>query len=335
MTQFSYFHTGWSIKKRLIILISGNRNLFLFRWLDVWAKKYHEIYENSNFWVDFNGEYRVISKLNREKTKTVFDVGANVGYYAKLLKRSYPNADIHCFEVMQDTFKQLKNRMNGEEKVHINNFGLSDKKETVSFNYYPDAHWLTTQYENVTGSDEQSIQVQAYLQRGDRYCKEKKIQTIDFLKIDVEGSELQVIRGFENILSHGDIAVIQFEYGKTNIYGGSILKDFYDFLEPKGYVLGKVYPNYVDFSPYHVNKEDFIGPNYLAVHKSKNELLESLKNPSKFNHKKEFARGIEVYSIQYETRILIHIFFLLSSLKFSTIALLCLKILTKIKEKIL
>ena len=282
----------YRLKKNLIILISGNRNLLLFRWLNTLAKKYHEVYENYNFWVDFNGEYRVISKLDKEETDIIFDVGANVGYYTILLKRSFPNAEIHCFEVIDDILKKLKKRANGENRVHINNFGLSNKKETVSFNYYPDSHWLTTQYENVTGSDDKSIQVKAKLEIGDEYCEKKKIGIIDFLKIDVEGSELKVLEGFEKMISKGYIHVIQFEYGKTNIYGGTMLKDFYYFLEPKGYVLGKIYPNYVDFGPYSIFKEDFIGPNYLAVHESKSELLKSLKNPSKFNHKKEYNKSL-------------------------------------------
>ena len=39
-----------------------------------------------------------------------------------------------------------------------------------------------------------------------------------------------------------------------------LLYDFYEFFETRGYVVGKIYPNYVDFRAYDLNDEDFLGP---------------------------------------------------------------------------
>jgi len=44
--------------------------------------------------------------------------------------------------------------------------------------------------------------------------------------------------------------------------------------------LGKIYPNYVDFREYRFQDEDFLGPNYLAVHSSLESLIESLRRGS-------------------------------------------------------
>jgi hypothetical protein len=85
-----------------------------------------------------------------------------------------------------------------------------------------------------------------------------------------------VLRGFEETMGRDAIDIIQFEYGRVNIVTHFLLRDFYEYLEPRGYVIGKIYPGYVDFRPYSVDFEDFRGPNYLAVLKSKPAYIQPL-----------------------------------------------------------
>jgi hypothetical protein len=54
------------------------------------------------------------------------------------------------------------------------------------------------------------------------------------------------------------------------------LKDFYEFLEAYGYLIGKLYPYGVHFKNYSYDDEDFKGPNFIAVHESCDELIELL-----------------------------------------------------------
>lgn len=61
------------------------------------------------------------------------------------------------------------------------------------------------------------------------------------------------------------IRVIQFEYGFMNASIGVLLKDFYELLESRGYVVGKLFPQTVRFRKYSVFDEDFLGPNYIAT----------------------------------------------------------------------
>ena len=50
------------------------------------------------------------------------------------------------------------------------------------------------------------------------------------LKIDVEGFELEVLKGAEKLLREGRIKIIQFEFNEVNIIQRRFLKDFYDEL---------------------------------------------------------------------------------------------------------
>jgi len=52
---------------------------------------------------------------------------------------------------------------------------------------------------------------------------------VDFLKVDVEGHELECFRGANTLLSNRRIKAIQFEYGGCNIDSRVFLKDIFAF----------------------------------------------------------------------------------------------------------
>ncbi len=70
---------------------------------------------------------------------------------------------------------------------------------------------------------------------------------------------------------------MQFEYGYLNISSHRLLYDFYNFFEPLGYIIGKVFPKTVEFREYKVKYEDFLGPNYIAVQDKDEELIRVLR----------------------------------------------------------
>jgi hypothetical protein len=96
--------------------------------------------------------------------------------------------------------------------------------------------------------------------RGDEFCETNGIDIIHFLKVDAENADMEVLRGFTQMLQKGAVKCIQFEH-----QGGRYLKDFYDFLQPLGYSIGKLYANYIDFREYNAEMEDLLGPNYIAL----------------------------------------------------------------------
>lgn len=112
--------------------------------------------------------------------------------------------------------------------------------------------------------------------RGDDYCAEHSIDHIDLLKIDAEGTDHLVLKGFERLLEARAVEAVQFEYGRANILNHFLLADFYQFLGAAGMVVGKLYPNYVDFRRYDEVHEDFIGPNYVAVRDDRPDLVKLL-----------------------------------------------------------
>jgi hypothetical protein len=58
---------------------------------------------------------------------------------------------------------------------------------------------------------------------------------------------------------------MQIEYGDTYIPSGSTLKALYELVEPHGYSIGRLYPNYVDFKSYEYRDDNFRMGNLIAV----------------------------------------------------------------------
>ncbi|MEZ4742405.1 MAG: FkbM family methyltransferase [Bdellovibrionota bacterium] len=263
-----------NFKEVIIFIIARFRNKILIRTLAKMAAAFTKGYENYSFNPLLNGELRVIKVLSNFNPDLIFDVGANHGHWTSTAQKILPQTQFHCFELSEDTFSILKKNLMGKKNIYLNSFGLSEKTEDIEFNYAigHDTHSsiCTTA---ISGDYERR---KARVVAGHEYAKKFNLESIFFLKIDVEGGEHLVLKGFEEMIRKQRIVMIQFEYGKTNINTKFFLKDFYEILEKNGYKIGKIYPSYVDFKQYKNLNEDFIGPNYLAVLDSHTSLIKQL-----------------------------------------------------------
>lgn len=256
--------------------LSRHRRHYSVRRLDHVLLQLHRGYENKNYDICTNGEMAILVRLaGTGNVKTVFDVGANRGEWCDLAIKLFPGAEIHAFEIVPETFNHLQRRFGSVRNVVLNGIGLSNREGPINVYFLPEHHALAT---CVAGFSEWFHGYYPTIQRvstitGDHYCTSKGIEAIDFLKIDVEGFEPQVLRGFKGMLSRARIDVIQFEYGYVNIDTHFLLKDFYELFSQAKMVVGKIYPTYVDFRPYRYVDEDFYGPNFLAVRSDRQDLL--------------------------------------------------------------
>jgi FkbM family methyltransferase len=242
------------------------------------ANIYVRAAKNLNYDMTSNGELHVLDCLSSFDFRTVFDVGANRGDYTRACLERLPKAHIHAFEIAPKTFAALEAAVADCERITLNAFGLSDRAGHIQFNYNTELDDLSTSFDATKKLHATGWQTLALpIITGDEYCSNHAISHVDLLKMDVEGAEHLVLAGFRNMLTAGNIAAIQFEYGMVNIYTKFLLVDFWSLLADYGYVLGPIMPRGVVFRDYDPMQEDFLGPpNFLAVQSSKRDLIKAL-----------------------------------------------------------
>lgn len=229
---------------------------------------------NHNYDAETNGEYWLLRRLSQFPLKTIWDAGANVGDWTRMAKQCFPAATIYAFEIHPDTFQELSRRTAGLTGVIPANLGLSDSEGSVELHCYGNQSTLSSLLAYPHDLPRRTIPCKVVT--GDGYSTANGINQIDFLKMDVEGAEPQVLRGLAHTIERGGVDLIQFEYGRVNILSRFLLRDFYEYLALEGYLIGKLYPAYVDFREYRLTDEDFLGPNYIACRKEKFRYLAAL-----------------------------------------------------------
>jgi FkbM family methyltransferase len=238
-------------------------------------------YNTENALDEFNrtGEAWLLNQLSSLPLTTIFDVGSNQGEWTKLARQSFPLATIHTFEIMPETYRKFLNNGTLDINVVPNGFGLGSFTGTIPMKYCAFNDTFNTHLRMLAPGSMENMEFEwrdCLVIKGDEYVKAHKVDHIDILKIDVEGAEPLVLDGFNNFIKNGNIGLIQFEYGTANIIARWLLVDAYELLTPLGYVLGRLQDGGVTFQPYNLTMENFFGPNFIAVHQSRKDLLTAL-----------------------------------------------------------
>jgi FkbM family methyltransferase len=268
---------AYSAHRYVVSAISSRHRNPIVRGLRRVSHSYLDLSGNHSYDAGRNGEFRLLRRLGAGNVECVFDVGANEGEWVMGAARLLPQARFHCFEIVPDTARELVERTRAiGDRIQINAVGLSDAPGTLDVHVYPGFT------EGASATDFEHSGMRSELQKcdvivGDSFCEERGIERIDLLKIDTEGFDLRVLRGFDRMLGLGAIDVVQFEYGLANIASRALLADFHAFLGGHGFAVGKIWPTEVDFRAYDPRlDEDFRGPNYLAVRHGRADLLARL-----------------------------------------------------------
>jgi len=155
------------------------------------------------------GDYGLEVALHLEKFlqpgMTFVDVGANVGYFSALaLNTVGPTGSVHSFEPVPDLFRRLEAlaHANPQYQLACNRCALGSKAEsrTIAIAGVTNAGWNTL----VPNFMEPSGQVEntsVDVQRLDEYLALQGINSVDLIKIDVEGYEFPVLQGAEDFLT--------------------------------------------------------------------------------------------------------------------------------------
>ncbi len=176
------------------------------------------------------GEWRFVSRLLRPGM-TVFDVGANQGFYTMLAaQRVGPQGKVIAFEPVPDEFRKLRRnaQVNQARNATLEPLALGSREGFADMFMCLDGcgsfSSLRPPAEDVKA---RTGLIRVPITTLDTYVRDKDIRSIDFIKIDAEGGELDVMKGGRHVLNvlrpalmceMEDRRTKQWSYGAGEIY---------------------------------------------------------------------------------------------------------------------
>ena len=178
------------------------------------------------------------------QARTVFDVGANLGQSAILFLAWFPESKIYCFEPVGETFSQLQKNFMGNNRIDFFHlaFGHTSTKGKMLLKGKSEMFTLSKMQEMEASGYDACRTEEVEVATIDEFCRAKEIDRINFLKVDTEGGDLDVLRGAEHMLIEQQIDVIQVEAGMNQKNKWHIpLEILKTHLESKDYYLFGIY----------------------------------------------------------------------------------------------
>lgn len=263
---------GYSSFCKPLILLTGNRYVQDLLKLVLHVTQ-HLMGIGSGSVCTTSGEV-ILLKVLREVSEppfNIFDVGANKGLFLQLIASVIGDepCHVHAFEPVKKTFSILEKSIPPSINCITNNFalGATDSFATIYSDSYESVLASLTKrdltHEGKTFSVEQQTRVKCL----DSYCRENNINSIDLLKIDVEGHELDVLLGGNNVFREGRIKILSFEFGAACIDTRIFFKDLFQFVKSSEMDIFRITRSgyLVHITSYHERHEQFITTNFLCI----------------------------------------------------------------------
>lgn len=192
----------------------------------------------------------IINGLSQAQISVIFDVGSNRGLTTQEYLDNFPNATIHAFEPFEEVYTDYLRKFSSNKKVIFNPLALSDKIgiSILNINNSVDTNSLLKSKFIGASSDKSCVTMsstQVHTTTIDEYVMKHRINKIDILKIDVQGNELNVLKGAKIALAENRISMIYLEtYFKAQYEDQPLFNDIFSFLYSKGYELQDIYDPY-------------------------------------------------------------------------------------------
>ena len=180
---------------------------------------------------------------------TIFDVGAYVGDFTWIYSQLVGKAGhVYAFEASGENSNKLIQlcALMDLKNVTCEHVAVADFSGPIDFHRYGDGYesWGTLASRNfdllhLEVIPEQQVERISAITL-DEYCSKNHIKFIDLLKIDVEGAELQALRGAVELFKGKKIGCCLFEYGSTTFDMGNSPKEITEFFNLVGYKISSL-----------------------------------------------------------------------------------------------
>lgn len=215
------------IGKEEILIKSQNINLLI----EIRDPIEREIFFNLSYEEEQIATLVEFSKKNKQDF--FLDIGSNCGYYALFIAKTFPSTHVIAFEPIKKTYEKLVKNIhlnNLKKQIQTFNFGLSDTNDEVQMRTlikkgFIQSGGFTVNDKNRELKTNETL-LKADLKIGDEVIKyiNKKL----LIKIDVEGHEINVLKGLSRLINNNKIymQIEIFHENKENIFNFLKKNDF-------------------------------------------------------------------------------------------------------------
>ena len=186
------------------------------------------------------GLYRFFDRVKHlAEPRTVIDVGANRGQFARAAAVCFPQAVVHAFEPLTVCHEQLRQVAGALPQITIHPFALGDSTGMVEMfqnDYSPSSSLLPMEqlHRELWPKTANTKSISVPLDTLDNVTARRGVQGPVFLKLDVQGFELRVLRGAKQTLQ--ETSIVMSEVLFEGLYEGQAdLRTLTNFLADQGF----------------------------------------------------------------------------------------------------
>jgi FkbM family methyltransferase len=171
--------------------------------------------------------------------RTVIDIGANTGQFARAIHEVLPAAFVYSFEPLPDCFKELQRTMCSMANFQAYNTALGENDGEATFYR---SEWSPSSSlrpmgqlhkENFPYTARESREI-VRVRKLDDYIDELNIKNNVLMKLDVQGCEDRVIAGGKCLLGRTKVLVV--ETSMVPLYASQpLFRDIYSILDQQGF----------------------------------------------------------------------------------------------------
>ena len=173
-------------------------------------------------------EKKLIKSLFGKSKIFYVDIGTNEGNFLEYLYKFCNFKKIVCFEPIEDLANKISQKFT-KKNMEVYNIALSNKKKSKKFYQYEISSQSSLYKQNDKFKSLKKIKKISQVNTTTFDNKFKKKEKINFCKIDVQGEELNVLRGMKKNLSKKNIKLIKIEISFSERYEGS-KANFYEII---------------------------------------------------------------------------------------------------------
>lgn len=184
-----------------------------------------------------------LAMFNLSRGDIVIDVGANVGDFTECVLAHQPWAIIHAFEPVPQAFEVLRGKFQDYTGIYCQNAALGSRQEQKQINvsrfveassFLENGRLLKNRVYGIDFTIEESLPVA--VETVTSYSRLHSLSRIKLLKLDVQGYELEVLKGAETVLD-----TIEFIYAEAQFQElyqhGPLFQDLFSFLNQRQFEL--------------------------------------------------------------------------------------------------